>query len=359
MNMKSHIIGNWVKRVVLAGFMLGSLVGLSSITIAQTGEPSREPILRIETGMHTAQIRRIGVDAANRFLVTASEDKTLRVWELPSGRLLRTIRVPIGEGDEGKLRAVAISPDGSTIAVGGWTGYEWEKTYCIYLFDRKSGRLIRRLGGLPNVVSHLVYAPDGRYLAATLSGKNGVRVFSTAAYAPAGEDRDYGDRSDGADFDRAGKLVTVSWDGLIRLYATGSDGSLRLLAKQSTAGGQQPYDVKFSPDGSRVAVGFGDSTKVAVLQASDLAPLYAPDTTGVDNGNLSSVAWSAEGKTLYAGGRAYASGGNIYFIRAWAAGGRGGYRDIARVAASGIMHILPLRDGGIIYGAFDPAFGVD
>jgi hypothetical protein len=69
MNMKSHVIGNCVKGIFLAVFLLGSLVGLSSLTAAQTSEPSREPILRIETGMHTADITRIGVDAANRFLV--------------------------------------------------------------------------------------------------------------------------------------------------------------------------------------------------------------------------------------------------------------------------------------------------
>jgi type IV secretory pathway VirB2 component (pilin) len=46
--------------------------------IAQS-EPSREPVLRIETGMHTAAITRIGVDRAGRFLVTASIDKTVRV----------------------------------------------------------------------------------------------------------------------------------------------------------------------------------------------------------------------------------------------------------------------------------------
>ncbi|HVS83905.1 MAG TPA: caspase family protein, partial [Pyrinomonadaceae bacterium] len=310
---------------------------------------------RIETGMHAASINRIGVDAANRFLVTASDDKTVHVWELPAGRLLRIIRVPIGEGNEGKLDAVAISPDGSTIAAGGWTSTDGLHE-SIYLFDRESGRLIRRLGGLPIVVLHLVYSSDGRYLAATLFGKNGVRVFSTATYAPAGEDRDYGDSSYGADFDRADKLVTTSLDGFIRLYATGRDGSLRLLAKQKVTGGQQPHDVKFSPDGSRIAVGFFDSTKVAVVQASDLAPLYAPDTTGVNNGNLFSVAWSADGRTLYAGGMAQDANYNR-FIRTWADGGRGGYRDIAG-AANTIMHILPLRDGGIVYGASDPSFGV-
>ncbi len=132
------------------------LLTATSAIIAQTIEPSREPILRIETGMHTAIMRRIGVDAANRHLVTASDDKTVRVWELPSGRPLRVIRVPIGAGNEGKLNAVALSPDGSTIAAGGWTSNESGKVESIYLFDRESGRLTRRLGGLPGVVNHLV-----------------------------------------------------------------------------------------------------------------------------------------------------------------------------------------------------------
>jgi WD40 repeat protein len=261
-------------------------------------------------------------------------------------------------GFEGKLFAVAISPDGSTIAAGGYTGYEWEKTYSIYLFDRESGRLIRRLVGLPDGVAHLVYSPDGQYLAATLGGKNGVRVFSTVAYAPAGEDKAYGDGSTGADFDRTGKLVTTSYDGFICLYATSVNGSLRLVAKTKVKGGQRPYDVKFSPDGTRVAVGFGDPSKVAVLQASDLAPLFAPDTTGVNRFSLNSVAWSADSGTLYAGG--IFNGANAtQFIRAWADGGRGGYRDIAAAAGGGLIsHILPLRDGGIIYGAANPAFGL-
>jgi WD40 repeat protein len=355
-NRKSSAIDNCLKRVFFGIFLLGALLGLSSVVSAQPGQPSREPILRIETGMHTAKISRIGVDAANRFLVTASDDKTVRVWELPSGRLLRIIRVPIGAGNEGKLYAVAISPDGSTIAAGGMTGYEWDETVCIYLFDRESGRLIRRLGGLPDVVLHLVYSPDGRYLAATL-GRNGVRVYSTSAYAPAGEDMDYGDGSYGADFDRTGKLVTVCDDGFVRLYAPMNAAKLRLIAKLSAPGGQQPFDVKFSPDGSRIAVGFADSTKMAVLQASDLALLYVPNTAGVTNGSLSKVAWSAEGKTLYAGGMARSQPNQDIFIRAWADGGRGGYRDIA-VAADIIKHILPLRDGGIVYGAGDPSFGV-
>jgi WD40 repeat protein len=345
------LINGHFRLLTAVGFLL---TAIATSTLAQTTEPSREPILQIETGMHTAMIRRIGVDAGNRFLVTASEDKTVRVWELPSGRLLRVIRVPIGAGNEGKLFAVAISPDGNTIAAGGWTRNE-NGEESIYLFDRESGLLTRRLGGLPNVVRHLVYSPDGRYLAATLGG-NGVRVFSTVAYAAVGKDTDYGDSSYAADFDSAAKLVTSSMDGFVRLYATGINGSLRLLTKRRAEGGQQPNKVKFSPDGSRIAVGFVDSTKVTVLRASDLTPLYSPDTTGV-NGNLASVAWSADGRKLYAGGSA-GEPEKPRIIRSWTESGRGGYHDIADVAVNTIFDILPLSNGGFIYSSAEPSFGV-
>ena len=41
--------------------------------------------LRIEPGMHTAAIKRIGVDAACTLMATGSEDKTARLWALPEG----------------------------------------------------------------------------------------------------------------------------------------------------------------------------------------------------------------------------------------------------------------------------------
>ena len=82
--------------------VLGQGAWLSAL--AQT----QEPILRIEMGMHTSIITSIGVDDQNQFIVTGSQDKTVRLWELSTGRLLRIFRPPIGEGPIGMIFAVAI-----------------------------------------------------------------------------------------------------------------------------------------------------------------------------------------------------------------------------------------------------------
>ena len=235
------------------------------------GTPSTAPILRVETGMHNDRISRVGVDERNRFIVTASNDKTVRVWELESGQLIRTLRPPIGDGNEGKIFAVAISPDGKTVACGGWTGKEWDKSFSVYIFDRLSGRLVKRLTQLPSSIAHLTYSPDNRLLVATFHGRNGIRVYRTSDYKLLAEDRSYGAESYWADFDHTGRIVTSSYDGFIRLYSH----DFRLITREKLQDGKRPFSVSFHPTGSKIAVGFEDSLTVNILSGKNLSPLYS------------------------------------------------------------------------------------
>jgi WD40 repeat protein len=325
-------------------------VSAQAATSGQSTGPSPKPFLRIEAGGHLARLV-FAVDGVGRYLVTGSNDKTVRVWDLRDGRLLDTLRIPIGGDQEGRVYAVAISPDSSLIAAAGWTGFEWDRSNSIYLFERSSGRLLRRLTSLPNVIFHLAFSRDGRHLAATLGGANGVRVYRAADWQQVAEDRSYADASYSADFGPDGRLVTTSYDGFVRLYR--SDFSL--AAKERAPGGQRPFSAVFSPDGQRLAVGFSDSRAVNVLSGQDLRLEYAPDTARVNNGSLSKVAWSADGQVLYAGSQ-YEQGGRK-MIRAWQGRGRGSFSDLD-ASADSLMGLRPLPQGGIVYGAADPVVGI-
>ena len=338
------------KLLILLLFIITVLLSSEKLN---SFEVSKEPVLSLETGMHTALIYRIAIDAENQFLVTGSIDKTVRVWEVSTARLLKILRPPIEKGLVGRILAVAITPDGKTIACAGRTGFAWEKSQSIYLFDRESGRLVHRIKGLPDVsIHHMIYSKDSRFFVATLGEGKGIRVYHTGDYSIAGEDKDYGDHSYSADFDVKGRLVTASLDGFIRLYG----GDFKLIVKKKAPGGNKPYSVSFSPDGSNIAVGFGDSSKVDVLSGRDLSHQYSPDTGGVKRGGFISVCWSLDGKFLYAG-----KTWEPYFIRKWSNGGKRGwgrgFKDLP-IEDYDIYHILPLKEGGVAFCTSNPAFGV-
>jgi WD40 repeat protein len=80
------------------------------------------PYLELDTKGHMALIRSIVFTSDGSQLISASDDKTIRVWDVATGRIVRTIRGEIGDGDPGKIYALALSRDGRLLAAGGRTG---------------------------------------------------------------------------------------------------------------------------------------------------------------------------------------------------------------------------------------------
>src|SRR5512143_1161801 len=162
-------------RLALVTFSGACFLALAAATNA--AEPATDPILRVETGMHTTLIRRLVVDAPRNRLITCSDDKTARVWQMPEARLISTLRVPIDASHEGQLFAIAVSPDGKTVVTGGWTGWDWDGASSIYFFDVATGELIRRHSGFKDAISTLTWTQDGKNLIVGLQARAGLHLL--------------------------------------------------------------------------------------------------------------------------------------------------------------------------------------
>jgi hypothetical protein len=336
--------------VLIGGLLCGPAAAQNAVPDT-AGGPDPTPVLRIETGMHTASIRQLGVDAQCRLLATGSDDKTVRLWSMPEGKLLRTQRLPIGPGNEGKVYAAAVSPDGQLVAAGGWDAAKPARgPHAVYVFDSATGARMRRFGAFPDVIAHLAFSPDGQRLAVAL-GSGGIRVLDVTSGRELMSDPDFGGRSSyGLTFSGDGSLFAVGDDGQLRRY--GPD--LRRSARVALAGGKLPFSIAVDAAGQRLAVGFYDTAAVEIRDASTLRRIAMADSADV-NDNLFSVAWSRDGTRLFAGGKSSDPLGHR-FIRGWTRDGKRVASDVA-VADDSILSLMPCGDG-IAFGNGDSAFGL-
>src|SRR5437867_9935537 len=222
----------------LAAICLAFLAGALPVA-GRCADIPTAPILRIESGMHGASINGIAVDESHQQLVTVSDDKTVRIWSMADGQLVATARPPIGDGQEGALYAVTLSPSGETIAVAGYTGITWDGAAEIYLFKRQGSAWLGRIAlgnAKTDTVNHLAFSPDGRYLAVATNDRAGLRIVDTTARSISIVDRAYRDAIEWVDFAPDGRLVTASLDGVVRLYGP----SFKLVASWRAPAGQKP-----------------------------------------------------------------------------------------------------------------------
>lgn len=126
-----------MKRLQVFRIVLYFVLALFLLHSNQTPNPPR---LKIEPGMHEGKIWKIAKDTEERFLASASEDRTVKIWKVGSkGRLSfeKTI-YPNFEKKTDFIFSVAMSPDGNQIALGHYNGD-------LSIYDRISGNLIQKI----------------------------------------------------------------------------------------------------------------------------------------------------------------------------------------------------------------------
>ncbi len=132
-------------------FGLALLTGFSSIW---SQDLSVETVLQVA---HSEKVTTMAFSADGNTFASADNFGTAKLWDIRSGRLLRTIKA-----DKGKTWSVAFSPDGKLLATGGLD-------QAVKMWEISTGKLLHTYDASFSGwgVFHIAFSPSGKLLASS------------------------------------------------------------------------------------------------------------------------------------------------------------------------------------------------
>jgi WD40 repeat protein len=263
---------------------IGPSVAFLLATIPIASGVAQEPAHRLFQG-HDGNVS-VAFSPDGKTLLTGADDALLKLWDVPSARLLRTI--PTGEQP---ITKVAISPDGALLVVSG-------ADHRVRLWDARTGALNITLEGHRHQVSTFAFSSDGKMIASggfdrnvflwdvetgrriRLISGHARKVFSVS-FSPDGA---WVASAGGDGMGTGGELLV--WDAATGQLKWGKRDTKEI----------QIWAVAFSPDGKTLAA--GNMLGVVRLFDADSGKVLRTIDAGDD---LRSLAFSPDGKLLAAG----------------------------------------------------------
>ena len=185
-----------------------------------------------------------------RHLASASQDKTVKVWDVTTGKLILVLR-----GHREHVRSISYSPDGSQIASAG-------HDQTTRLWDAKTGRELSVLRGQIGKIKGLAFSPDGKRLAT--ASENTVRTKGTLPRST----------------------------GEVKVWDIATDQTSTTLRGRA-------HSIAFSPDGKFLA-SCGPSGEVILRDVTTGRVIHRFSSMGVVRFGLGAVAFTPDSQVLVA-----------------------------------------------------------
>ncbi|MBV6625225.1 MAG: serine/threonine protein kinase [Rivularia sp. (in: Bacteria)] len=197
---------------------------------------------------HTSMIHAVSISRDGQLLASASSDKTIKLWELESRKLLRQLGRWFS-GHSGIVDTVVFSHDGKILASGSW-----DET--IKLWSVSTGRQICTIKGHNSCVNTLAFSPDGQLLASG-SADSTIKLWQLNTGKEIGVLRGHSDSVCSIAWSPEEQfLASASADYTIKIWQASTGREIRTLTGHSLFVNSLAY----SQDGTILLSGSSDNT---------------------------------------------------------------------------------------------------
>jgi WD40 repeat protein/transcriptional regulator with XRE-family HTH domain len=238
---------------------------------------------------HDGEVWSVAYSPDGRLIGTASQDKTARIWDSATGKLLLTLK-----GHTASVNGIAFSPDGKQVAT-------CSDDHTAKVWDSTTGKLLLTFSGHTDRVYRITFSPDGKYLATTSEDQSAKiwDAFTGRELLTLTKD---GEVFYDISYSQDGKRIVTSDENMETsksiLRVWDADTGKELLDLPIDGG--YPRGVAFSPDGTRLAAIDAGISNGKVWDAATGKVLLngLPDPK---NGLLD-ITFSSDGKLAASGG---------------------------------------------------------
>ena len=204
---------------------------------------AQEPKLILPLG-HTKSVNYVQFSPDGKKIVTASNDKTAKIWDVVTGSILADL-----SGHDGTVITAQFSPDGKKIVTASN-----DKT--VKIWDAFTGKLLIDLRGHGDIVKSAQFSPDGKNVV-TASFDKTAKIWDAATGKLLLELKGHYGELNTAQFSPDGKkIVTSSVDKTAKVW----DAATGMLLFDLTGHKNYVWSAWFSPDGKKIVTSSLDKT---------------------------------------------------------------------------------------------------